>query len=225
VLLIQPFADDILGLNHQLAVQDGQQAGLITGGVLDHDDDPDTDAFRVEIDIHGIFGVLDQGDQQIGVAGPHKLAVNAFGRGFTGQENFAVGQQIDRDAKAQRFDIPLLLMSNEPDNARRALDIPASFVDKNSPCLLADVRGFVLERLGFGDFIFRGPQGEEISRAGSLYALEERLKTIPAEALADLEEVRGRIEILGVEICHNTLLPLLPSVPDHLDHSGPQELR
>jgi len=104
-----------------------------------------------------------------------------FPRG--GKLDVSAGVDLLGAIKAQRFDIPLLLMSNEPDNARRAREIPASFVDKNSPSLLADVRGFVLERLGFGDFIFRGPEGEEISRAGSLYALEERLRTIPAEAL------------------------------------------
>lgn len=105
-----------------------------------------------------------------------------FPRG--GRLDASAGVDLLRAIKAQRFDIPLLLMSNEPDNARRALEIPAWFVDKNSPSLLGDVRAFVLERLGFGDFIFRGEQGEELCRAGSLFALEERLKTIPAEALA-----------------------------------------
>jgi hypothetical protein len=85
--------------------------------------------------------------------------------------------------KKRRFDIPLLLMSNEPENARRAREIPATFVDKNSASLLADVRRFVLERLGFGDFIFRGEDGREIARAGNIHSLEERLKTVPAEVL------------------------------------------
>ncbi len=105
-----------------------------------------------------------------------------FPRG--GRLDASAGVDLLRAIKAQRFDIPLLLMSNEPGNARRAMEIPAWFVDKNSASLLGDVRAFVLERLGFGDFIFRGDQGEELCRAGSLFALEERLKTIPAEALA-----------------------------------------
>ncbi len=104
-----------------------------------------------------------------------------FPRG--GRLDPVAGVDLLRAIKAQRFDIPLLLMSNEPENARRATEIPAWFVDKNSPSLLGDVRSFVLERLGFGDFIFRSGQGGEICRAGSLYALEERLKTIQAEAL------------------------------------------
>ena len=95
----------------------------------------------------------------------------------------SAGVELLKSIKAQRFDIPLLLMSNEPANAERAREIPASFVDKNSATLLADVRGFVLERLGFGDFVFRASGGAEIARAASLFALEECLKTVPAETL------------------------------------------
>jgi hypothetical protein len=104
-----------------------------------------------------------------------------FPRG--GKLDASAGVDLLRAIKAQRFDIPLLLMSNEPDNARRAGEIPAWFVDKNSLSLLGDVRAFVLDRLGFGDFIFRSEQGAEICRAGSLFALEERLETIPAATL------------------------------------------
>lgn len=95
----------------------------------------------------------------------------------------SAGVDLLKSIKAQRFDIPLLLMSNEPANAERASQIPASFVDKNSPTLLADVRSFVLERLGFGDFVFRSPEGGEIARAASLFALEECLTTVPAQTL------------------------------------------
>ncbi|NCD24935.1 MAG: hypothetical protein EOL86_04980, partial [Deltaproteobacteria bacterium] len=89
---------------------------------------------------------------------------------------------LDR-VKARRFDIPLLLMSNQPANAEHAARISATFVDKNSPSLLADVRRFVRDRLGFGKFVFRDESGVEIVKAGSLYALEEQLKVVPADVL------------------------------------------
>ncbi|MEJ2170235.1 MAG: hypothetical protein P8X90_32440, partial [Desulfobacterales bacterium] len=44
--------------------------------------------------------------------------------------------------KRERFDIPLLLTSSESSNAGKARTIPASFVDKNSPTLIAEVRSF-----------------------------------------------------------------------------------
>ncbi|UCD78935.1 MAG: phosphoenolpyruvate synthase/pyruvate phosphate dikinase [Desulfobacterales bacterium] len=84
--------------------------------------------------------------------------------------------------KKERFDIPLLLTSSESSNAEKALIIPASFVDKNSPSLIAEVRSFFLEQLGFGDFVFRMPDGREIFRASNTHALEKMLKQIPEES-------------------------------------------
>ena len=131
------------------------------------------------------------------LAGSHEEAVDLFRKfepyvlGVISDVRFpregrldpSAGVDLLKSIKAQRFDIPLLLMSNEPANAERASHIPASFVDKNSPTLLADVRSFVLERLGFGDFVFRSPEGGEIARAASLFALEECLTTVPAQTL------------------------------------------
>ena len=84
--------------------------------------------------------------------------------------------------KKERFDIPLLLTSSEALNADKAEKIPAVFVDKNSPSLHAEVRSFFLEHLGFGDFVFRKPDGREIDRAPNLRKFEERLHHIPEDS-------------------------------------------
>ena len=84
--------------------------------------------------------------------------------------------------KADRWDIPLLLTSSEPSNAVKAEKIPAAFIDKNSPSLNREVRSFFLEELGFGDFVFRTPEGIEIQRAPNLRALEDALPEIPDES-------------------------------------------
>ncbi len=84
--------------------------------------------------------------------------------------------------KKERFDIPLLLTSSEPTNAAKAADIPARFVDKNSSSLLSEVRSFFLDQLGFGDFVFRTPDGREIGRASKLRFLEQGLQQIPDES-------------------------------------------
>jgi CheY-like chemotaxis protein len=85
--------------------------------------------------------------------------------------------------KKERFDIPLLLTSSEPSNREKAAKIPASFIDKNSPSLLSEVRSFFIEKLGFGDFVFRMPDGREIGRAANFRALEKILPTIPPESV------------------------------------------
>jgi len=84
--------------------------------------------------------------------------------------------------KKERFDIPLLLTSSEPSNADKARKIPAAFVDKNSPSLHAEVRSFFVDQLGFGDFVFRKPDGREIARTPSLRKLEEILRHIPEDS-------------------------------------------
>jgi hypothetical protein len=81
------------------------------------------------------------------------------------------------------FDLPLLLISNEPANRSLADRIPADFLDKNSDNLLSEIHHFFLNALGFGDFVFRRPGGTEIARAANLRELETILPDVPDESL------------------------------------------
>jgi len=92
------------------------------------------------------------------------------------------GVDLLKAIKKERFDIPMLLMSSDAQNAIKATSIPAVFVDKNSPTLLSDVRSFFLNHLGFGDFVFRSLDGHEIGRASNLRMLEKKLQCIPDES-------------------------------------------
>ncbi len=92
------------------------------------------------------------------------------------------GVELLKAIKNERFDIPMLLMSSEARNATKAETISSVFVDKNSPTLLSDVRSFFLNHLGFGDFIFRSPAGDEIGRASNLRTLEKKLQCIPDDS-------------------------------------------
>ncbi|MDX9785719.1 MAG: PEP/pyruvate-binding domain-containing protein [Desulfobacterales bacterium] len=94
----------------------------------------------------------------------------------------AAGVTFLKRIKQERFDIPLLLTSSDPENASKAKSIPAVFVDKNSPSLHEEVRSFFLDHLGFGEFVFRWPDGRELARAGNLRALEAGIRTIPSES-------------------------------------------
>ena len=78
------------------------------------------------------------------------------------------GVEFLKHVKTHRFDIPLLLTSSESGNAANAAALPAAFVDKNSDSLHQDVRQFFKTQLGFGDFVFRMPDGTEIGRASNL---------------------------------------------------------
>jgi len=85
--------------------------------------------------------------------------------------------------KEKHKDIPILLQSSNPDYASIASEIGASFIQKNSPRLLHELREFMMNRFGFGDFIFRTPDGKEVGRAHNLISLEEQLRIVPDESI------------------------------------------
>ena len=79
--------------------------------------------------------------------------------------------------------IPLLLMSSERENNKKADQIPALFLDKNHPNLLHATRMFFLKHLGFGNFVFCMPNGRNIDIATNLMQLEAKLPGIPDESI------------------------------------------
>jgi len=79
--------------------------------------------------------------------------------------------------------LPMLLLSTDSINKKKAVTIDSHFQDKNSPSLHLDIRRFMIEHMGFGDFVFRLPNGVEVARASNFLALEKALAHIPDESL------------------------------------------
>lgn len=104
-----------------------------------------------------------------------------FNRG--GKPDPEAGIKFAREVKRRFSDIPILLQSNSPEKSLAANDIGASFVTKDSPVLLEEVRSFMIQYFSFGDFIFRMPDGTEVGRATDLKGLEEQLRRVPDESL------------------------------------------
>ena len=85
--------------------------------------------------------------------------------------------------RARHEDIPILLQSSNADFAEKAKEIGVAFLQKGSPRLLHDLRTFMMDHFGFGDFIFRTPDGKEVGRANNLKTLEEQLHHVPDESI------------------------------------------
>ncbi len=100
-----------------------------------------------------------------------------------GKCDAGAGADLIRAIHSDRDDIPMLLHSNEPENAEVAREIGATFVNKSSPTLLHEIRGFLRTYLGFGDFVFRMPGGEIVATAGNLKQLVAALKEVPDESI------------------------------------------
>lgn len=98
------------------------------------------------------------------------------------KEEFA-GKELIKYVKKRIPDLPALLQSSEESNRIYAEEIGACFINKNSESLSLDLKNFIVENLGFGDFVFRDKDGKDIARAKSLNEFKTLLKTIPDEVL------------------------------------------
>jgi CheY-like chemotaxis protein len=94
------------------------------------------------------------------------------------------GVDFARAVRELEPDIPIMLQSSRSENEEVAGEVGATFQLKGSPLLLQELRHFITENFGFGDFVFRLPDGTEVGRAHDLRTLEEMLWTVPAESLA-----------------------------------------
>lgn len=100
-----------------------------------------------------------------------------------GRPDPIAGVRLFEAIRVEDHDTPLLLQSSQERLEAEAVRLSAGFVRKGSATLLHDFQNFMLESLGFGDFVIRLPNGQEVSRARNLGEMIEVLPTIPAAAL------------------------------------------
>ncbi len=100
-----------------------------------------------------------------------------------GERDSEAGIKFTREVKKRQKDIPILLQSSNADFAAKAYTAGASFVQKGSPRLLHELREFMMNNFGFGDFVFQLPDASEVGRATNMKALEEYIRIIPDESL------------------------------------------
>jgi CheY-like chemotaxis protein len=93
------------------------------------------------------------------------------------------GERFLARVRSEVHDIPLLMLSSEEKNKRRAESIPAVFISKQSPDIINELHHFFLTYLGFGDFVFRMPDGSPICNASNIVDFEKALETVPEESL------------------------------------------
>ena len=94
------------------------------------------------------------------------------------------GLEFARTVRARQPDIPVMLQSATRDLEAETRHIAATFLLKDSPTLLHDLQRFMIDNFGFGDFVFRRPDGSTVGQARTLKALEEQLRLAPADSIA-----------------------------------------
>ncbi len=112
--------------------------------------------------------------------------------GVISDMSFPKEGKIDREAgiklccmiRSEIRQMPLLLQSSD-DTGREAMAvIRAHYINKYSKTLLADLRKYIKENYGFGDFVFKDPESEqELDRATNLHSLQVKLQNVPERSL------------------------------------------
>jgi hypothetical protein len=115
------------------------------------------------------------GDNIIGVISdlqfPHDGAINP-----------RAGLKLAMDVKRRTPRIPVILQSHQADLVKDIHRAGAFFVRKDSEGLILKIRQILLDFFGFGDFIFRMPDGTEVGRARNLRELADRAQKVPLES-------------------------------------------
>lgn len=93
------------------------------------------------------------------------------------------GERFLRDVLERAPGMPILVQSSDPDVAAVAKALGARCLNKRRPDMRAVLERFVLEDVGFGDFIFRQPNGQEVRRVANMPEMEDAVLTVPEESL------------------------------------------
>ncbi len=78
--------------------------------------------------------------------------------------------------------LSIAIQSRDPDIRNMASALNARFLHKEPMTLLSKLKHFMLDYLGFGPFIFRMPDGNEVARAGNIRELARAFEEVPLES-------------------------------------------
>ncbi len=93
------------------------------------------------------------------------------------------GIRFAKEVRKRYSDIPVLLQSSDESNREQAEKLGCSFIRKGSVLMNQELAHFMTDNLGFGDFVFRTPDGRTIAHAENLLDFEEKLNEVPASSI------------------------------------------
>ncbi|MFL2989507.1 MAG: hypothetical protein ACJZ11_02190, partial [Candidatus Neomarinimicrobiota bacterium] len=116
------------------------------------------------------------GDNIVGIISDVKFLNN-------GKKDSKAGAKFARSIREKHPSMPIMLQSTDNSNRKLAKELGTDFLHKESNTLLNDLRNFMLINFGFGDFIFKDTQGNELLKATNIEDLIEGIKTVPIETI------------------------------------------
>jgi DNA-binding NarL/FixJ family response regulator len=93
------------------------------------------------------------------------------------------GRKLVPRIREEVADLPVVMQSSDKTNAEIAHANNTGFVHKRSPTLNLDLHRFVMEYFGFGDFVFKLPDGTQIAVATDFLSMEKCLAQVDERSL------------------------------------------
>jgi len=93
------------------------------------------------------------------------------------------GIKLTKAIRAIDDDIPILIQSLDDEQRDRAAAVGADFLSKRSPTLYEELRTYIQDNFGFGDFVFRLPDGQPVGTAIDMRTMVQVLADVPEESL------------------------------------------
>lgn len=100
-----------------------------------------------------------------------------------GKEEQDAGFDLIAEVEKSKSDVAILVQSAKAENAERVEAKGYHYINKNATNLQKATQAFLLEAIGFGEFIFRLPDRTEIAKARDMYGMLKVIKQVPAESL------------------------------------------
>ncbi len=101
-----------------------------------------------------------------------------------GTRDDQAGIRLAKYVRKKDKQLPLLLQSSGKWDPRLNQELGVSFLDKYSKTLLVELKHYIRENYGFGDFVFKDPDtGMEMERANNLHSLQVKLARIDPRSL------------------------------------------
>jgi CheY-like chemotaxis protein len=100
-----------------------------------------------------------------------------------GKLDSSAGIRLATSIREHDEDLPILVQSMEDEHRLDAIKAGAEFLSKMSPNLLEELKEYILDHFGFGDFIFKLPDGTPISRASEMRSFLQMLGEVPDDSV------------------------------------------
>jgi len=100
-----------------------------------------------------------------------------------GKEDESAGFKLISHLKGLDRNIPVLLQSSNPENRAVAMKLDSAFICKDSQHLERELADFMINNLGFGDFVFKNSLGKELARARTMADFKRIIRAVDIDSV------------------------------------------